>query len=47
MIYDLVMRRVLSKWNAHGHVPVLDLCLFEFEGKRDVGTLLSIGLSDK
>lgn len=37
----------MIKWNAHGNFPVLDLCLFEFEGKRNVGSLLSIGLSDK
>ncbi|KAL4481547.1 hypothetical protein ABPG74_007636 [Tetrahymena malaccensis] len=47
IIYDLNSRRILSRWNAHGKVPVLDFCLFEFDGKRDIGTLLSIGLSDK
>ncbi|KAL4486133.1 hypothetical protein ABPG72_012186 [Tetrahymena utriculariae] len=47
IIYDLIGRRILSRWNAHGKVPVLDFCLFEFDGKRDIGTLLSVGLSDK
>lgn len=45
-VFDFVKRKVLAKWNAHGRVPVIDLCLIEMEDRRDIGSIISLGLSD-
>jgi len=46
LFYDLTAKRTLQKWNAH-RGPVIDLCIFEFVGRKDIGTVISLGLSDK